>query len=173
MRFKTIALFLAAAALAAPAALADPGHGKGKPEQASSHGKPPKTGQNCRPRVSVVLAGTLTSDPGANDTSFTMKVLKANRFGRGFLKAGSATINVDAKTKVRRQGSKKLEDLASGDRVVVQARGCKADFANDATPQLTAVRVMAHAPKPASTTSTSSGDDQNGGGDSSTPSSGS
>jgi hypothetical protein len=46
-------------------------------------------------------------------------------------------------TKVRRQGKKTLEALLDGDRVLVHARGCKADLAESAKPPLTAPKVIA------------------------------
>jgi hypothetical protein len=40
-----------------------------------------------------------------------------------------------------------LVELGAGDRVLVQARVCKADLADDVVPALTAVRVVAHPAK--------------------------
>ena len=54
---------------------------------------------------------------------------------------------MDTKTKVRRQGQKKITDLKDADRVLIQARVCKADLADDAVPALTASKVIAHAAK--------------------------
>jgi hypothetical protein len=139
MRLKLLALALVAAALSVSAATAAPPPGKGKPD---------KTGANCKPNVSIVLKGTLTSDPGASDTSFTMKVLKTNKHGSAYLKAGEATILVDAKTKVRRKGAKMLDALALNDRVNVKAKACKAELKDGATPALTARKVDAHPARP-------------------------
>jgi hypothetical protein len=50
-------------------------------------------------------------------------------------------------TKVRRQGKAAITELVVGDRVLVQARVCKADLAEGAMPPLTAVRVVAHPAK--------------------------
>ena len=55
------------------------------------------------------------------------------------------TLTVTDETKVRRNG--KTTGLVATDRVLVQARVCKADLANEATPTLTAVRVVAHPAK--------------------------
>ncbi len=44
----------------------------------------------------------------------------------------------------RGTNSKTLADLLAGDRVLVQAKVCKADLAQGATPPLTAKRVVAH-----------------------------
>jgi hypothetical protein len=41
---------------------------------------------------------------------------------------------------------KQLGELKSGFRVLIQARVCKADLANGATPALTATKVIAHDP---------------------------
>jgi hypothetical protein len=142
MRLRFLALAIAAAVWSVSLAVAAPPPGKGKPD---------KSGAGCKPNVSVILKGTLTSDPDASSTSFDMKVLKSNKFGQAYLKAGSATINVDQKTKIRRQGKKTLDALALNDRVVVQAKACKADLKDGATPALTAKRVTAH-PAPATAT---------------------
>jgi hypothetical protein len=141
---KLVTVALATAALAVSGASADPGHGKGKGKDAAA----PK----CKP-ANVQLKGLLTSEPGASDTSFTMSVLKANRGGKAYKLAGSATINVDAKTRFHRhapgvRGNKAtMGDLAMGDAVKVKAKVCRADLASGATPALTARKVDAHAPK--------------------------
>jgi hypothetical protein len=144
---KLVTVALATAALAVSGASADPGHGKGKDK-----GKSPAA-PKCKP-ANVQLKGLMTSDPGASDTSFSMSVLKANHGGKAYKLAGSATINVDAKTRFHRHaagvhGNKAtIGDLAMGDSVKVKAKVCRADLANGATPALTARRVYAHAPKP-------------------------
>ena len=139
---KLVTVALATAALAASSATADPGHGKPNGPNA----------QKCKP-ANVKLMGTLTSDPGASDTSFTMTVVKSNHAGRAYLQAGSATVNVDAKTRIHRHaagvhGNKAtVGDLALGDYAKVKAKVCKTDLANGATPELTARKVDARAPK--------------------------
>jgi hypothetical protein len=75
-------------------------------------------------------------------------VTRGNRWARAYVSAGSASVTVDSTTKVRRNGKKTLADLVTGDRVLVQARVCKADLAEGATPALTAVRVVAHPATP-------------------------
>jgi hypothetical protein len=86
--------------------------------------------------------GVLTSDPGPSDTSFTMTVLKANHAGKAYKLGGSATVDVDAKTKIHRHapgvhGNKAtIGDLALGDYAKVKGRVCKTDLANNATPDL-------------------------------------
>jgi hypothetical protein len=132
MRLKLLALALVASLVAVSAATAK--------------GKPSKTGPNCRAAVTVMLSGVLdpTADPQDGDTSFVLTVKHSNRHGRAYKQAGSATVLVDAKTRVRRQGAKNLGALAPNDRVHVTAKVCKADLANGATPDLTARKIGAH-----------------------------
>ena len=112
-------------------------------------GKPPTQGPGCKPSVKVVLTGSLAADvdPADGDTSFTMLVTHSNRHGHAYKVAGSATVNVDAKTRIRRQGAHNLGALAPMDRLLVSARVCKADLANGATPDLTAKKINAHPAK--------------------------
>jgi len=137
MRFKFLALALVASLVAVSAATAK--------------GKPSKTGENCRPKVTVMLAGVLAPDvdPQDSDASFVLTVKQSNRHGRAYKLAGSATVLVDGKTRVRRQGAKNLGALAPNDRVHVTAKVCKADLANGATPDLTARKIGAHPAKTA------------------------
>jgi hypothetical protein len=130
---KALLATLVVVTLAASAAVAAPPPGAGKP---------PATGAGCKPKVTVVLKGALTS---VSATVLGVNVKQANRHGRPYVTAAQPTsVLVNADTKVRRQGKKTLADLLVGDRVVVQARVCKKDLANGATPALTAVRVVAH-----------------------------
>jgi hypothetical protein len=134
MRFKLLLLGITAAALlSVSAAVAAPPTGKGKPT----------TGEGCKPKVTVVLKGTLTGAP------LSVDVTSANRWGHAYVAGTASTsIAVDANTtKVRRQGKALITDLVVGDRVLVQARVCKADLAGDVMPPLTAVRVVAHPAK--------------------------
>lgn len=133
MKLRSLLAGLAAAMFVVSAAVAAPPPGKGKP---------PATGEGCKPRVTVVLKGLLTGAP------LSVDVTGANRWGRAYV-AGSASTSVttNADTKVRRQGKKTLADLVVGDRVLVQAKVCKAALADEATPPLTAVRVVAHPAK--------------------------
>jgi hypothetical protein len=139
---KLLAVALATAALAVSSATADPGHGKPNGPNA----------QTCKP-ANVKLMGVLTSDPGSTDTSFTMTVLKANHAGKAYKVAGSATVEVDQKTRIHRHapgvhGNKAaVGDLALGDYAKVRAKVCKTDLADNATPDLTAGKIDAHAPK--------------------------
>ena len=81
-----------------------------------------------------------------------MNVTGANRWGRAYKNAGTASVTLDAKTKVRGGGMKTVADLLAklkaGDRVHVQARVCK-DALKDPTakPELTASKVVGHSAK--------------------------
>jgi len=159
MKLRILVLALVTALVGASVAFAQGGPDKGTPE--ARPGKPgkPTTGPNCRPRVKVVLRGTLASDPGTGDTSFELNVTKANRHGRAFVSAGQPVmINVDAATKVRRKApdaapTKTLDSLAMGDLVKLAAKACKAELRNGGTPDLTARHVKARpAPAPAAPT---------------------
>jgi hypothetical protein len=79
----------------------------------------------------------------------SIDVESANRWGRAYVAGTSSTeIEVDGETKVRRQGKKTITDLVVGDRVLVQAKVCKRDLVEDATPDLMASKVIAHPAKP-------------------------
>ena len=104
-------------------------------------GKPKSTGEGCKPRIAVVLKGTLT---GVGNP-LTVNVTSANHWGKAYLGSGKQ-ITTTTDTKVRGQGMKQLSELKSGFRVLIQARVCKADLANGATPALTASKVIAHDP---------------------------
>ena len=133
MKVKLFLASLAVAGLAVSSAVAAPPEGKGKP----------KTGDGCKPKVTVVLKGTLTGAP------LNVDVTSSNRWGRAYVPGTASTvITVTEDTKVRRQGQKKITDLVVGDRVLVQARVCKADLKDNAMPSLTASRVVAHPAKP-------------------------
>lgn len=148
MKLRFVVVGVLAAGLAASAATAAPPPGKGKPAspgKSATAGKPSTTGLGCRPMVTVVVKGTIT---GTTSNTLTMTVTRANRWGRAYLTAGSATVNTTTDTKVRRNGGKLLTNLAITDWVLVQARACKADLlAQGAPPTLTAVRVVAHPAK--------------------------
>ena len=135
MKLKSIVVAVCAVGLVVSSAVAAPPPGKGKPET---------TGANCKPKVTVVLKGELTS---AATGSLAMEVSRANRWGRPWATLGAATVVVDSTTKVRRNGKKLLTDLVVGDRLLVQARACKADLMATTPPALTGVRVVAHPAK--------------------------
>jgi hypothetical protein len=133
MKLRVLLVGLTAALLGVSAAVAAPPPGKGKP---------PATGEGCKPKVTVVLKGLLTGAP------LSVDVTSANRWGRAYVAGTASTsIAVNADTKVRRQGKKLITELVVGDRVLVQARVCKADLVEGAMPALTAVRVVAHPAK--------------------------
>jgi hypothetical protein len=132
MKVKLFLVGLAVAGLAVSSAVAAPPEGKGKP----------RTGEGCKPKVSVVLKGTLTGAP------LSVDVTSSNRWGRAYVAGTASTsIAVDANTKVRRQGKKAITDLVVGDRVLVQARVCKDELKDNAMPALTATKVIAHPAK--------------------------
>ena len=137
MKVKLVLASLAIAGLAASSAFAAPPEGKGKP----------RTGEGCKPQVTVVVRGTLASAP-ANPLSIT--VTGGNRWGRLYGPTASVTLDT-TKTKVRGGGMKTvadlLADLKAGDRVLVQARVCKDDFKNNGKPALTATKVIGHPAK--------------------------
>jgi hypothetical protein len=138
MRIKLVLTGLIVGALAVSSAAAAPPAGKGKPST---------TGAGCKPRIAVVLKGTLAGTPGPSAKAISVNVKSGNRWGRAYVAASQPrSIGVDASTKIRRQGKKALGDLVSGDSVLVQARVCKADLANSATPALTASKVIAQSP---------------------------
>ena len=132
MKLRLLLVSAAATMFAVSAAVAAPPPGKGKLT----------TGEGCKPKVTVVLKGVLTGAP------LSVDVTSANRWGRAYVAGTSSTsIAVNADTKVRRQGKKLIGELVVGDRVLVQARVCKADLAGGIMPPLTAVRVVAHPAK--------------------------
>lgn len=141
MKLRMLVVAVCVVALGVSSAIAAPPPGKGKPETA---GKPSPTGTACKPKVTVVLEGTLAS---ASAFSLAMNVTHANRWGRAWASLGTATVTVDTSTKVRRNGKKLLTDLVAGDRLLVQARACKADLMTQTPPALTGVRVVAHPAK--------------------------
>jgi hypothetical protein len=144
MKFRFLVLALLTALLGASVAVAGNNPGKGKPT----------TGPNCRPKVKVVLKGTLANDPVASDSSLELNVLKANRHGRAYLLvAQPLTVNVDSMTKVRRKApdsepTRTLDSLAMGDIVKLAAKACKAELRNGGTPDLTARHLKARPPAP-------------------------
>jgi hypothetical protein len=135
MKLRTLALVGAMAALAASSALAAPPPGKGKPT----------TGAGCRPAVSVILRGTLAASGAAAPFTLSVTATGGNHFAHAYVKGTQpVSVSVTTETRVNRQGDTNPADLKSGDLVNIQARVCKADLANGATPALTAFRVTAH-----------------------------
>jgi hypothetical protein len=145
MKLKVLLVSLVALGLSASVAIAAPPPGKGKPASpgnSATAGKPSSTGPTCKPKVTVVLKGTLTS---VSADTLGVTVTRGNRWARAYVDAGTATVTVTEDTKVRGNGKKEVTDLVALERVLVQARVCKAALLAEGTPPvLTAVRVVAH-----------------------------
>jgi len=139
MRLKLAFLPLVVALVAASAAVAKDHPGKNNPP-------------SCKPSVTVMLKGVLAPgvDPADGDASFDLTVMHTNKHGSAYKTAGTATILVDTKTRIRRQGAHNLGALAPMDRVSVKAKACKADLKNGGTPDLTGRKVDAHPAKASS-----------------------
>lgn len=136
MKLRTLFLTIAVTTIGASLAVAAPLAGKGKP---------PTTGDGCKPQVTVVLTGRLVGAPGPAGASFTMTVTGSNAHGKAYKAAAQpVTVKITPTTKVRRQGAKTQTSLVSGDRLNVHSRVCKAALANGAHPDLTAAMVIAH-----------------------------
>jgi hypothetical protein len=104
--------------------------------------------------VTVMLYGTLTTDPGPTAPAlFKMDVKGTNKHGKS-LKGLNVQISVDANTKIRHQGSKLLDSLAVGDRALVQIRRCKGELplTTDTVDDFAASRVIARAATKATAT---------------------
>jgi hypothetical protein len=151
-RIGALGLAIVALGVSASLAVAAPPAGKGKPTAtaesseetagATKGKKPVRTGEGCRPRVTVVLKGSLVEKAAE---TLKLDVKQANAHGRSFVGAG-LVVALDAKTTFRRNGAKEADALVTGDRLLVQARVCKADLTAESAPALTAVRVVAHPP---------------------------
>ena len=152
-KVKAIALALFVAGFCASYAFAGNGHGNGNGHGKGgdttstsatttvTHGKAKgKDASACKPNVAFVLNGTFVS--AAADGSFSMTVTHANHHAKAL--GSPVTIATDAKTTVRKNGTKvTVADLVAGDRLNVQARGCKNAPAGTAQ-TLVAKRVVAH-----------------------------
>lgn len=136
MKLRALCTTAVVALVSVSVAVAAPPPGKGKPLP---------TGPTCKPKVTVVLKGTLT---GVAGDQLTMTVTGGNRWAKAWVTAQTATLTVTDTTKVRRNGGEKeLTDLKPTDWLLVQARACKADLELTVPPALTAVRVVAHPAK--------------------------
>jgi len=168
MKLRSVLALLVVAAATASVAVAAPPQGKGRPTDMGAQptsgpmakGQPQRTGDGCRPRVSLILKGVLADAPGAGGESLSVKVASANHHGGLLVKAAQPVkILVGPATMIRRQGKKTLADLVAGDRVLVQVRACKAGLTQPAAadaslPQLVATRIVAH---PGTTSASTSG----------------
>ena len=136
MKIKLVLASLAVAGLAVSSAVAAPPEGKGKP----------RTGEGCKPKIAVVLKGTLVS---ASMTSLSMNVTGANRWGRAWKNAGTASVALDDQDEGSRRrhedGRRPRAKLKAGDRVLVQARVCK-DELKDPNDEACAYGYEGHRP---------------------------
>ena len=137
--FRTLIVTVAALTVTTSVALAAP------------QTKPQKSGLGCKPQVTVVLKGTIPTAPGSGAAlpfALAITATHSNRFGPVYVKATQpVAVQVTDKTKIRRDSAKgvaALRAMLAGDRVLVTARACKPDLANNVTPMLTAVRLVAH-----------------------------
>ncbi|HXH96021.1 MAG TPA: hypothetical protein VNH40_02330 [Gaiellaceae bacterium] len=121
-----------------------------------NNGKKPKTtGENCKPKVVVILKGTYdgigtVTVNNVEMTYLAVHVNGGNRFAKPYrFKVTNTDTNVyvDSSTKYKGPGHHAVGDLKVGDRLVIRAPVCKADVKGDKTPDLTAKRVLAHTPK--------------------------
>jgi hypothetical protein len=135
MRTTAIALIAAVAAALAATASAAP-----------AKGKPPVTGTNCKPSVSVILRGTLAGAGSATlPFSLSVNLTGGNKAASAWRKLNApVSVQVTSTTRITRGTSHAPADLKAGDRVNIQARACKADTTSATLPALTAVRVVAH-----------------------------
>ena len=150
MLFKTLTVTGTIATLVVSAAVAAPPAGKGKPAsagEAAGKGKPAPTGTACKPKISVIIKGTLVAN-GA-PASVALTVTRGNRFANAYRAATQPlTVLLTLDTKITRGDSHDPAGLQAGDLLNVRAVVCKADLAHSATPPLTAVRLVAHPAKP-------------------------
>jgi hypothetical protein len=152
-----IALALAGASLAyaAPKAVnTKPTPPPGNSTHTNTNGKKPQpTGTNCRPRVSLILKGTLSSTGSDTGTYLMVNVTGGSHLAKKAYKGGDPVkVYVDASTKFRGSGHYSLTSLPpTNARLVVQTRAvCKAYYLTDpqTNPEpLTAKRVTAHPAK--------------------------
>lgn len=147
MKLKALVALVALALAGASLAYAAPKAVGKKPPTTTNgtttHGKkPPKQGPGCKPMVAVILRGTL--DGIASDkSSLSLHVTGGNHFGKVY-KGTDPTVLIVGSTKINRRGHHSLDAFVGGDRLLVHARACKADFANGGEPSsLTARRVTA------------------------------
>jgi hypothetical protein len=117
---------------------------------AGGHGKSGKghaKAAACKPHRKLVLQGEFVA---AGAGGFAMSVKKGNHGAKG-LAGKQVSILVDAKTHYH-GAKRKLEDLAAGDRLVVQALACRADApagqaATEPTTSILARKVGVKGPK--------------------------
>ena len=132
MRFKVLLVAVLVSSWSASLAVASPPPGTGKEKGDSAaidvsrdkrKGRAARLGEECRPRISLILKGTLVS---VGQDSLVMDVRRANRHGR-LLRGKQLTIQVGARTRIRRMGKAELSALQESDRLKVQVRACKSE----------------------------------------------
>ena len=114
---------------------------------ADGHGDASRSGSRLQAQRDSRAQGRAYKRPGGRSDLAHDGRQGSNAPGKS-LKGLGVTIALDAKTKVRRQGAKTIESLASDDRANVQLRRCKADLplSPDSVDDVTAVRITAQAP---------------------------
>jgi hypothetical protein len=147
MLFRMCGAASAVALVAVSVAVAAPPPGKGKPVAPGAGAKPAATAA-CKPKVSVIVKGALTTAGAAVPSTVALTLTRGNRFARAYREASTPlVVSLTADTKIVRGSSRNPLDLEIGDAVNVRAAVCKADLADDARPALTALRLVAHPPK--------------------------
>jgi len=135
MKLKALFLALAVAGAGASFAFADDGNNGSTTSTTTTTTTTTDKGPRC-PRFE--LKGTLST---VSAGSFTMAVTKANDAAQSLV-GQTATITVDAKTRVSWEGVGTLTGPNANDVLVVHARQC-----GGSTGAVTADSVKAHAPK--------------------------
>ena len=118
---KLLVLVFGIAVLSASVAMAawpatHPGNGS-----EGEGGKPAASGTNCKPRIMVVLHGTVATAPGTSPTlpfQLMVTVKSANAHGRAYVNATTPMIvpvSVTSSTGIVRQGKASLSSLLAGD----------------------------------------------------------
>jgi hypothetical protein len=137
VRLVNLVLVLAAALLAVSAAVAKEGP---RPGMAGDS----VTRSGCTPKRTLVLKGRFMA---GGLESFQMNVMRASSHARAL--RGARELRFDTRTRFRRNGAAAtLTSLQPNDRLHVLVRGCKR--AQALGMELTARRVVAHAPRPSS-----------------------
>jgi hypothetical protein len=125
MKRQALFTVLTAASAAALAALASPAAGKGKP---------PTTGADCKPQVSVVVRGTAAAD---GNSTLSLNVSGGNHWAKLLFAnktTTTTTITASGSTRVTIAGKPgSLGSIKKDDRVLARYRVCKADLRGKTT----------------------------------------